>query len=79
VGSPMGVWGMSSGAPGSWAGPLSTNPNSISNPWLSTGVVRNDGPRSTPPPHVAAVTERSSTLRADASEFVPRSIVVCAD
>jgi len=40
-------------------------------------VVRNDGPRSTPPQHVAAVTERSSTLRADASEFVPTGIAAC--
>jgi hypothetical protein len=42
-------------------------------------VVRNDGPRSTPPPHVAAVTERSSTLRADASEFVPTSAPICTE
>lgn len=34
-------------------------------------VVRSDGPRSAPPPHVADVSERSGTLRAEASEFVP--------
>jgi hypothetical protein len=36
-------------------------------------VVRKDGPRSAPPTHTAAVSERSSQLRAEASEFVPFS------
>jgi len=37
-------------------------------------VVRSDGPRSAPPPHVPAVSERSTMLRAEASAFVPLSV-----
>lgn len=39
-------------------------------------VVRSEGPRSAPPQHVASVNERCefSTLRADASEFVPSGV-----
>jgi len=43
---------------------------------LRLTVVRSDGPRSAPPTHVAAVSERSvpfSPLRAEASSFVPFS------
>lgn len=36
-------------------------------------VVRSDGPRSAPPQHVATVSDRPSTLRAEASSFVPLS------
>lgn len=45
--SAMGAWGMNvglgNGAPGSWGGPLSTNPSSSSGHWLSTGVSECDG------------------------------------
>lgn len=44
-------------------------------------VVRSEGPRSAPPQHVPAVAERCefSTLRAEASEFVPSGIAACAE
>jgi hypothetical protein len=43
-------------------------------------VVRSEGPRSAPPQHVATINERYefSTLRADASEFVPSGIAAGA-
>jgi len=54
------------------SGPEEMRKECASRQLLRLMVVRSEGPRSAPPPHTAAVTDRfSSPLRADAGEFVP--------